>query len=336
VTAQRLTEDTEAVLLLCGRFGGERHGPQLPLSAREYDALARWLAARHVRPADLLAAAARTLLPHVHEAGLARERVEFLLNRGTALALALERWSRAGLWVLSRGDPAFPVRVRQRLKHATPALLYGAGNASLLNCGGLAIVGSRDATDETLQDAHQLAGICAREDIGVVSGGARGADAAAMQGAAQAGGAVIGVLANDLLKSSLHRQHRAQLQQGRLVLVSAVYPEAAFNAGTALARNKIIYTLADQALVVQAALRSGGSWEGAIGNLRHRWVPLFVRLPGAGAGNAALVQQGALPFTFSAHRTQSLRDYLTAAAAAWLGPAPEGAQPSLFEGQAPD
>jgi predicted Rossmann fold nucleotide-binding protein DprA/Smf involved in DNA uptake len=336
VSQPALSQDTQAVLLLCGRFGGERREPHQPLSAREYDALARWLAGRRMRPADLQTGAMRALLPDLDVADLARDRVEFLLGRGTALALALERWSRAGLWVISRGDPAFPLRMRRFLKHSTPPLLYGAGNASLLNTGGLAIVGSRDAGDETLQDARELAGLCAREELGVVSGGARGVDAAAMQGAAQAGGAVIGVLASDLLKSSMHRQHRAELQQGRLVLVSPFHPEAGFSAGTALARNKIIYTLAEQALVVQAALRSGGSWKGAIENLRHRWVPLFVRVPSPGAGNAALVQQGALPFTFGAQAAQPLREYLAAGAAAWPGPAPVPRQPSLFDEQAPD
>jgi hypothetical protein len=81
--------------------------------------------------------------------------------------------------------------------------------------------------------------------------------------------------------------------------VSPFYPEAGFNAGNAMGRNRYIYTLADQALVIDSALRSGGTWEGAVENLKHGWVPLYVRTPGEGAGNAALVAEGALPFTLT-------------------------------------
>lgn len=41
-----------------------------------------------------------------------------ILGRGMALALAMERWSRGGLWVISRGDPEYPRRLKRHLKHA--------------------------------------------------------------------------------------------------------------------------------------------------------------------------------------------------------------------------
>ena len=91
-----LSADTEVVVLLCGRFGGERQEPFQPLSAREYGELAKWLNACGLRPADLLLDAGRVHLPRVHDAKLELKRIEFLLARGTALALALERWSRGG------------------------------------------------------------------------------------------------------------------------------------------------------------------------------------------------------------------------------------------------
>ena len=84
-----------------------------------------------------------------------------------------------------------------------------------------------------------IAARCANEGLAVVSGGARGVDAAAMQGATEAGGYCIGVLPSDLLKTSLSRQNRMVLQEGRLVLVSPFYPEAGFGRGqNAMARNR--------------------------------------------------------------------------------------------------
>ena len=101
---QALSADTEVVLLLCGRFGGERQDPYQPLSAREYGEFAKWLNVRNLRPADLMDDAGREHLQAVNEATLARARIDFLLQRGTAMALALERWNRGGLWIISRGD----------------------------------------------------------------------------------------------------------------------------------------------------------------------------------------------------------------------------------------
>jgi len=306
---QALSPDTEVVLLLCGRFGGERQEPHQPLSAREYGELAKWLNVRSLRPADLLIDAGKAQLRAVHEAKLERKRVEFLLERGTAMALALERWSRGGLWVISRGDAEFPKRLKRHLKHAAPPLLYGAGKKELLDMGGLAIIGSRDATQAALEFTREVAARCAQDGMGVVSGGARGVDAAAMQGSTEAGGHTIGVLAADLLKTSVNRQNRLGLQEGRLVLVSPFYPEAGFNAGNAMGRNKYVYALSDRALVVDSALGSGGTWEGALEVLAQQWVPLYVRTPGNGEGNAALVEKGGIAFTFVPGRSEGLLDY---------------------------
>lgn len=303
-----LSDDTEVVLLLCGRFGGEKQDPYQPLSPREYGELAKWLKARELRPSHLLTDAGRDALQTIQEARLERKRVEFLLERGTAMALALERWARGGLWVISRGDPEYPSRLKQRLKHAAPPLLYGAGDKALLEFGGLAIIGSRDATPTALEYTRSVAAKCAKEGLAVVSGGARGVDSAAMQGVTAAEGNCIGVLACDLLKSSLNRQNRIGLQEGRLVLVSPYFPEAGFNGGNAMGRNRYIYTLSDRALVIDSALRSGGTWEGAVENLKNGWVPLYVRTPGDGPGNAELVSKGGIPFILDAAAIGSLKE----------------------------
>lgn len=307
MSKEDLSADTEVVLLLCGRFGGEKQEAYPPLAPREYGELAKWLKALALRPSDLLTDAGRVALASVQEARLERKRVEFLLGRGTAMALALERWARGGLWVISRADVgSFPQRLKDRLKNAAPPLLYGAGDKALLEKGGLAIIGSRDASESALSFTRGIAARCANEGLAVVSGGARGVDAAAMQGATEAGGYCIGVLASDLLKTSVNRQNRIGLQEGRLVLVSPFYPEASFNKGNAMGRNRYIYTLADQALVIDSALESGGTWAGAVENLKHGWVPLYVRSLGEGAGNAALIAAGGLPFTLTANSTDSL------------------------------
>jgi predicted Rossmann fold nucleotide-binding protein DprA/Smf involved in DNA uptake len=132
----------------------------------------------------------------------------------------------------------------------------------------------------------------------VVSGGARGVDQIAMSSALEAGGVVVGVLADSLLRRSVSREARYALADGRLLLISPYDPEAGFNVGTAMGRNKLIYALADYGLVVSADYGKGGTWEGAQEELRRKpGRSVFVHLTGSvPAGNRKLVELGALGF----------------------------------------
>lgn len=305
-----LSPDTEAILLLCGRFGSERGERHAPLTQKEYERLTKWLLECKLRPSDLLGADPAGQLCDLVQAGLEPARVESLFARGTALALALEKWQRSGLWVLSRSDAAYPRRLKKKLGQSAPPLLYGAGETSLLDAGGLAVVGSRDASEASLEFTRNVARACASDGLGVVSGGAKGVDAAAMQGAGEAGGVVIGILAADLLRASVNRQNRMGIQSGQLVLISPFNPEAGFNAGNAMARNRYIYALADYALVVESAEGGGGTWAGATENLRHAWTPLYVRTPGESPGNAALIAKGAQGFSYDFSERASISEFL--------------------------
>jgi predicted Rossmann fold nucleotide-binding protein DprA/Smf involved in DNA uptake len=112
------------------------------------------------------------------------------------------------------------------------------------------------------------------------------------------GGTVIGVVGDTLLERSLSRDARAGLAEGRLLLVSPYYPEAAFNTGNAMARNKLIYAFADYGLVICSGHRKGGTWEGAVEEIRRKLGrPVFVRVEGTvPEGNRRLLEEGALPF----------------------------------------
>jgi predicted Rossmann fold nucleotide-binding protein DprA/Smf involved in DNA uptake len=128
----------------------------------------------------------------------------------------------------------------------------------------------------------------------IVSGGARGIDEAAMLGALERQGTAIGVLADSLLRASTSAKYREHLMVNNLVLVSPFNPEAGFDVGNAMARNRYIYCLADAGVVVSSTRDKGGTWTGAVENLKEGWVPLWVK-PGseAATGNVELVRRGA-------------------------------------------
>lgn len=293
-----LAPDTQAILLLCASFGQNRQIEPQPLTLSEYNSLTDWLRENQMRPADLLEPAAKEQLEKITLNKLNPQRLLALLERGAMLSLAVEKWTNQGLWILGRSDTQYPKRLKQRLRHLAPAILYGVGNIELLSMGGLAIVGSRDVDEEILNYTRRVAQNSALEGMQIISGAARGVDQEAMLGVLDAGGISVGVLADSLTKAAVNSKYRSSIKEGRLTLVSSYDPDAGFNTGNAMGRNKYIYTLADYALIVNSAFGTGGTWAGAVEALsRLKETPVFVRLDSpVSEGNQQLHNQGAKPF----------------------------------------
>ena len=262
-----LSPTAQATLLLTSYFSRASSESAKPLTNAEWGRFALWLKEKSTTPADLLVADPKALLQGWHDARISAERIIELLNRGHSLALAMEKWQRAGLWVVTRSDPEYPKRLKQRLKTDSPPVLFGCGNKALLNAGGLAVIGSRNASESDLAFTDQVGAKAAAEGIAIVSGGARGVDETAMLGAMKQGGVVIGVMADSLLKAATSSKWRKGLMDDHAVLVSPFYPEAGFSAGNAMARNKYIYCLADSSLVIHSG-KKGGTLNGAEENLK--------------------------------------------------------------------
>ncbi|WP_025769879.1 DNA-processing protein DprA [Thioalkalivibrio sp. HK1] len=284
---------TQAVLLLTSHFSRADGGLAKPLTPGEWGRFAIWLKERSLTPEALLGDRPRDILEGWSDRRITLDRIEALLNRGAALAIAVERWLRAGLWVMTRSDGDYPIRLKRRLGADSPAVLYGCGDRTLLDRGGLAVVGSRKAGEDDLGYARRIGAAAARQGHGIVSGGAKGVDQASMHAALENEGTVVGVLSDGLLRASSASKYRVYLREKRLVLVSAVHPEAGFSAGNAMGRNKYIYCLGDAALVVRSGIE-GGTWNGASENIEKRWVPLWIKPTNDSfAGNDALVKRGA-------------------------------------------
>ena len=306
MTAPATSRNTQAILLLTAPLIlAVRRAPDAPVKPltplREYSLLARRLGEIGREPADLLGAEAVSVLDECLDfpgSRLERWRIEALLGRGLRLGLVVERWRARAIWVVSPADDAYPRRLLRRLGAKAPPVLYGCGDGSMLDEGGLAVVGPRNAPATLLDYAAAVGGLAAKSDCTIISGGARGVDRAAMTGALAAGGRTIGVLACQLALASTDRSNREALMDGSLVFVSPHDPSAGFHAGLAMSRNSQIYALADAALVVNALVGRGGTWAGAVAELER--LPkgrVYVRPPKEfDEGLAALKERGALPW----------------------------------------
>ncbi len=290
--------DTQAILLLCAYLPGQEQSAVRPLSPAQYRDVSRVLHQQELRPGDFLADKGQTALDNYPDHAI-RERLRRLLERGTALALALERWGQTGIWVLSRADAEYPELLRQQLGRLAPPILYGAGPRDLLQEGGVAIVGSRNADERSLEFARGLGERCAREGLTVISGGARGVDSEATLTCLNEGGNAVAVLADSLAKAAVAKKYREHLADGRLLLLSPYSPHASFNVGNAMGRNKYLYILADVAVVVHTGPK-GGTWEGAHENLKRNWAPLLVYASDdPNAANQELLRTGGHPIPHS-------------------------------------
>ena len=297
---ETLSLNTKAILLLTaplilGRGKGEESGDLL--KPGEYTKLADYLQDRDRQPADLLGPDADQIItdyPHTHD----KDQFRRLLDRGFLLSQAVERWHTRAIWVVSRADDGYPQRLKARLKKKSPSILYGCGAREILNSGGLAVVGSRNANDTLLEYTQAVGCLAAKAQRTIISGAAKGIDQAAMSGALEAGGRVTGVLADSLERSVMKRENRNRLLEGQLVLISPYDPSAGFSAGHAMQRNKLIYALADAALVVNAESNKGGTWAGVTEQLEKlHLAPVFVRsTDGASRALDALKSKGAMPW----------------------------------------
>lgn len=292
-----LSANTRAALLLTAPLlsDGPSSGGDDLMSPGEYRNLTQFLRQQNRRPADLLEPAGKDLIAECRPR-FGGERVDRLLSRGFLLSQVVEHWQSRAIWVVSQEDAGYPRRFHERLGPASPPILFGCGDFGILDSGGLAVVGSRRADDSLTQYAQTIGNLVASAGRTLISGGARGIDQSAMLGALECGGRSVAVLADSLERAALNREHRRLLIEKQLVLVSPYDPLAGFHVGHAMQRNKLIYALADAALVVDSDRGRGGTWAGAIEQLtRLNLVPVYVRSTGeATEGLEALRRRGAL------------------------------------------
>lgn len=294
-----LSDDGQAVLALCSNFAlseeAEAEGLE-PFRLAEWNQLARQIHDSSLqRPARMHGLSADELAKELGVTSELAQRIVRLLKRSGHLALELDALFSKGVWAVTRVDKLYPASLRGSLRHQAPSVIFGAGAVALLGAAGGAVVGSRNidaaGTAFAQEVGRKLAAV-----LPVISGGARGTDRLAMSGALETGGKAVGVLADSLERTVRQPDLRQLLLDGQLVLLTPYPPTAGFSIGAAMGRNKIIYGLAEVAVVVSSEYQTGGTWAGATEALKAGWCPVFVR-DGVAVpkGNRELLKLGALP-----------------------------------------
>jgi DNA processing protein len=230
---------------------------------------------------------------------------------------------------LALGDSAYPAALLQTAD--PPLLLYTQGDLKGLERPALAIVGSRSPTPGGAQNARAFAKDLASQGWLVVSGLARGVDAAAHEGALLAGGPTVAVVGTglDQVYPPQNADLARRIAEGGLVM-SEFPPGTPPKAAHFPQRNRILAGMSRGVLVVEAALRSGSLITARMATEAGREVfaiPGSIHSPQA-KGCHALIKQGA-------KLVESCEDILEELGVSWAAdarPAPqETSQAPSFE-----
>lgn len=314
-----MTERTKATLLFTAYFSKTTDKVYKPLSLTEWNKFVRWQQTKELSPEVFLLNGAERLFADWNDQGISRNRLLGLLERKAALGIALDKWSRAGVWIINRGEQDYPAKIKEMLKGQAPSIFFGVGNKELLQQHYAGVVGSRAADALDLERSTAIGQQMVKQNYGIVSGGAKGVDETAMLGALEAGGSSVGIMADSLIKKSASARYRKHILSGQLALISPYNPEAGFNAGNAMSRNRLIYTMSDFSIVVKSDVK-GGTWEGAKENLKNDWVPLWV-CENEEKGNREIIRLGA----------KLLPDLTGLTAESLKNAAKDGSQTTMFE-----
>ena len=190
--------------------------------------------------------------------GVERSQLKLLENHDLAPAdRILADCQRLDIRLLTLSDAAYPGRLKNI--YDPPALLYCKGRLPLLDdllC--VAVVGTRDCTPYGVACAEKLGFGLASGGAAVVSGLAKGIDAAAIRGALRAGGVTVGVVGNGLDVYYPHESHYLYEDVASAGILLSEYPPGTEPAsGHFPVRNRIISGLSLAALVVEAPEKSG-------------------------------------------------------------------------------
>lgn len=233
----------------------------------------------------LAALAARLDPPH---------RMAALAVRLAAVEAALARARVGGIEPVSWSDARYPLALRSLPD--PPPVLWVRGTVGALGGVSVAIVGSRTASPHAIAMADRLGGDLGACGVVVVSGLARGADAAAHRGALAAGGCTVAVLGSgcDIVYPPEHLALARQIAENG-ALVSEFPPGTPPLRGHFPRRNRIISGLSLAVVVVEASARSGSLITARLGLEQGREVMAVPGpvLNGRNRGGHALIKDGA-------------------------------------------
>jgi len=226
------------------------------------------------------------------------ENIVSIKKRYSELEELRKRLEENSIKIIPVNSNEYSKQLKNNLKiSGSPPVVYVKGDASLLNKSSAAIVGSRSASSLSLEFTDSIAKKLVGMGKVIVSGYAKGVDRQALDSALKYHGKSIIVLPQGIITFiSGIRKYQNEIDRGNLLILSSYFPKSPWSVQLAMARNSIIYGLAEEIYVAESN-NSGGTWSGVLEGLK-RHQRIFVRKPSLEENNAnnKLIDLGAAPF----------------------------------------
>ena len=222
-------------------------------------------------------------------------RINRLIERSGSIAFEVERYANIGVNIMTRADECYPKVLKQKLGKSCPPIFYYAGDPALAGKKCMGVVGSRNICADDEMFTVKTVEKSSSEGLAIVSGGAKGVDSVAQAHAIETGNFCIEYISDSLIKKIKQKNIVGAVLGGRLLILSVAKPDAGFFTGFAMMRNKYIYSQADYTVVVKSDYNKGGTWAGAVDNLKKPKSVTYCWNNPKYEGNMALINKGAIP-----------------------------------------
>jgi len=183
-----------------------------------------------------------------------------------------------------------------------PPILFCKGNLNLLKSDGVAIIGSRNASQEGLKFANEIARKLAEKGINIISGYAKGIDTSAHLGALENNGTTTIVLSSGILNFS-ETKIKESFKKDKTLIISQFNPKSPWSAQNAMIRNELVCALSKIVIVIESGPEKtekdgkkhlSGTYDAAKKALKMG-IPLFVLDPSTfqipPIGNTKLIEK---------------------------------------------
>ena len=289
-----MNSNSQAIIILCSYLSADESRNIKPLTPSEWSKFARYLIERKLEPKDILHFSEHDLISRLECDKSFAERLMRLIDRSGSLQFEVNRYVEMGINIFTRADSEYPRCLKKKLGAKCPPLFYCAGDMKILSDKFAGWEGSREINEDDKNFTHSSLMKTFAHGFNVISGGARGIDSIASETALAEGMRLVEYVSCGLLgKIKIHRIAEA-LRSGKMLILSAAVPNAGFNTGMAMSRNKYIYASSEFSVIIKSELNKGGTWAGAVENLVQKWCPELCRDVNY-PGNQELIKRGALP-----------------------------------------
>ena len=215
--------------------------------------------------------------------------------------------------IISIDEGNYPGKLKATLQDSSPHLLFCKGYLPILSSKSAAIVGSRNTDVKILKGTEILAGLLSNSGYNVVSGYAKGVDAAGHLGALKSDGTTSVVLSMGINKLLVPKEFQELNWERNTLFISQFLPNENWRASNAMIRNKVVVGLSEIVVVINSGPEKddkgvlSGTFDAAKTALNFN-IPTFVLSPNIinAKGNIDLINRGAIEF----NKSEEIIEYL--------------------------